>query len=206
MGYTVALTGGIGSGKSTVADAFAALGVNIVDADIIARQVVEPGTDALRAIADRFGADILLADGSLNRRRLREHIFASPADKTWLNGLLHPLIHQLTQRQIAQATSPYVMWVVPLLVENQLYNKADRVLVIDVSVETQISRTMQRDGVSREHAEKILAAQATRAARLAIADDVIDNNGAPDAIASDVARLHAAYLDYASQAVSQEKP
>lgn len=206
MGYTVALTGGIGSGKSTVADAFAALGVNIVDADILARQVVEPGSEALHAIAGHFGAEILLADGSLNRRLLREHIFASPAEKAWLNGLLHPLIHKMTQRHIAQATSPYVLWVVPLLVENQLYDRADRVLVVDVPVETQISRTMQRDGVSREHAEKILAAQATREARLAIADDVIDNNGAPDAIASDVARLHAAYLNYALQAVSQEKP
>ncbi|QHM96353.1 dephospho-CoA kinase [Kosakonia sacchari] len=206
MGYTVALTGGIGSGKSTVANAFAELGVNVIDADIIARQVVEPGTEALRAIVGHFGAEMLLKDGSLNRRLLREHIFASPADKAWLNGLLHPLIQKLTQHQIAQATSPYVLWVVPLLVENQLYDKADRVLVVDVPVETQILRTMQRDGVSREHAEKILTAQATREARLAIADDVIDNNGAPDAIASDVARLHAAYLRYASQAVSQEKP
>lgn len=204
MGYTVALTGGIGSGKSTVANAFAALGVNVIDADIIARQVVEPGSDALRAIADHFGTDMILTDGSLNRRLLRERIFASAAEKSWLNGLLHPLIHQQTQRQIAQATSPYVLWVVPLLVENQLADKADRVLVVDVSVETQISRTMQRDGVSREHAEKILAAQATREARLAVADDVIDNNGAPDAIASDVARLHAAYLHFASQAVSKE--
>ncbi len=206
MGYTVALTGGIGSGKSTVTDAFAQLGVNVVDADIIARQVVEPGSQALSTIAARFGAEMLLADGSLNRRALRERIFASPADKAWLNGLLHPLIHQQTQRQIAQAASPYVLWVVPLLVENQLHRKADRVLVVDVPVETQIARTMQRDGVTREHAEHILAAQATREARLAIADDVIDNNGAPGAIASDVARLHAAYLKYASQAVSQEKP
>lgn len=204
MGYTVALTGGIGSGKSTVANAFAALGVNVIDADIIARQVVEPGSYALSAIAEHFGTEMILTDGSLNRRLLRERIFASPADKSWLNGLLHPLIHQQTQRQIAQATSPYVVWVVPLLVENQLADKADRVLVVDVSVETQILRTMQRDGVSREHAENILAAQATREARLAIADDVIDNNGAPDAIASDVARLHKAYLLYASQAVSKE--
>ena len=206
MGYTVALTGGIGSGKSTVADAFAQLGVNVVDADIIARQVVEPGSQALSAITARFGAEMLLADGSLNRRALRERIFASPADKEWLNGLLHPLIHQQTQREIAQATSRYVLWVVPLLVENQLYRKANRVLVVDVPVETQIARTTQRDGVSREHAEHILAAQATREARLAVADDVIDNNGAPGAIASDVARLHSAYLKYASQAVSQEKP
>lgn len=204
MGYTVALTGGIGSGKSTVSDAFARFGIDVVDADVIARQVVAPGTQALAAIEQHFGADILNQDGSLNRRVLRDRVFASTPEKSWLNGLLHPLIHQQTQRQIAEATSPYVLWVVPLLVENQLQNKADRVLVIDVSPETQILRTMQRDGVSRQHAEQILAAQATREARLAVANDVIDNNGAPDAIASDVARLHAAYLEYASQAVSQE--
>lgn len=206
MKYKVALTGGIGSGKSTVADAFAKQGVNVIDADVIARQVVEPGTPALRAIAGKFGDEMILADGSLNRRLLREHIFASDVDKRWLNGLLHPLIQQETERQMARATSPYVLWVVPLLVENQLYHKADRVLVIDVPVETQILRTMRRDGVTREHAEQILAAQATRDARLAVADDVIDNNGAPDAIASDVARLHAHYLALGAQAVSQEKP
>lgn len=206
MKYKVALTGGIGSGKSTVADAFAEQGVNVIDADVIARQVVEPGTPALRAIAEKFGDEMILADGSLNRRLLREHIFASDVDKRWLNGLLHPLIQQETERQMARATSPYVLWVVPLLVENQLYHKADRVLVIDVPVETQILRTMRRDGVTREHAEQILAAQATRDARLAVADDVIDNNGAPDAIASDVARLHVRYLALAAQAVSQEKP
>jgi dephospho-CoA kinase len=206
MGYTVALTGGIGSGKSTVANAFAVHGIEVVDADLIARQVVEPGMPALAAIETHFGADILNQDGSLNRRALRERVFASPDEKIWLNGLLHPLIHQQTQLHLAEATSPYVLWVVPLLVENQLQSKADRVLVIDVSPETQILRTMQRDGVSREHAEQILAAQASREARLAVADDVIDNNGAPDAIASDVARLHAAYLGYASQAVSQETP
>ena len=115
-----------------------------------------------------------------------------------------PLSIQETQRQIAAARSPYVLWVVPLLVENQLHNKADRVLVIDVSPETQIQRTVTRDRVSREQAEQILAAQATRAQRLAVADDVIDNNGAPDAIASDVARLHEKYLTLASQAASQE--
>lgn len=206
MGYTVALTGGIGSGKSTVANAFAAQGIDVVDADVIAREVVQPGTPALTAIEKHFGSEILNQDGSLNRRALRDRVFASPAEKIWLNGLLHPLIHQHTQRQLAEAASPYVLWVVPLLVENQLQAKADRVLVIDVSPETQILRTMQRDGVSREHAEQILAAQATREARLAVADDVIDNNGAPDAIVSDVARLHAAYLGYALQAVSQETP
>lgn len=206
MGYVVALTGGIGSGKSTVADAFSRLGIAIIDADIIARQVVEPHTPGLNAIAAHFGSGIINADGTLNRRLLRESIFSQPAEKTWLNALLHPMIHQETQRQIAEATSPYVLWVVPLLVENQLQHKADRILVIDVSPETQLQRTMLRDNVSRQHAEQILAAQATREERLAVADDVIDNDGAPETIASDVARLHAQYLTYAAQAVAQEKP
>ncbi|WFW12454.1 dephospho-CoA kinase [Citrobacter freundii] len=206
MRYTVALTGGIGSGKSTVANAFADLGINVIDADIIARQVVEPGTPALNAIAEHFGSELIAADGTLQRRILRERIFSHPDEKSWLNALLHPLIQQETQRQFQQATSPYVLWVVPLLVENALYKKANRVLVVDVTPETQLRRTMQRDDVTREHVEQILAAQATREARLAVADDVIDNNGAPDAITSDVARLHARYLHCASQFVSQEKP
>ncbi|ENO2774425.1 dephospho-CoA kinase [Salmonella enterica] len=206
MRYTVALTGGIGSGKSTVADAFADLGITVIDADIIARQMVEPGQPALNAIAKHFGSELIAADGTLRRRALREHIFSHPEEKAWLNALLHPLIQQETQRQFQQATSPYVLWVVPLLVENRLSQKANRVLVVDVTPETQLMRTMQRDDVTSEHVEHILAAQATREARLAVADDVIDNNGAPDAIASDVARLHASYLKLASQFVSQEKP
>lgn len=205
MGYIVALTGGIGSGKSTVADAFSRLGIVIVDADIIARQVVEPQTPGLRAIEAHFGKDIINSDGTLNRRLLRERIFSRPEEKTWLNALLHPMVHQETQRQISAATSPYVLWVIPLLVENQLQHKANRILVIDVLPETQLQRTMLRDNVTRQHAEQILAAQATREARLAVADDVIDNNGAPETIASDVARLHAHYLAYAAQAAAQDK-
>ncbi|EPB7499297.1 dephospho-CoA kinase [Klebsiella aerogenes] len=206
MGYTVALTGGIGSGKSTVADEFAHLGVTVIDADIIARQVVEPGTPALLAIAERFGPQMINDDGSLNRRRLRERIFAHSEDKAWLNALLHPLIQQETRRQMQSSTSPYLLWVVPLLVENRLTDKADRILVVDVPKETQIERTIRRDGVSREHAEHILAAQATREQRLATADDVIENMGSADAVASHVARLHDKYLMLASQAASQEKP
>ena len=206
MRYTVALTGGIGSGKSTVANAFADLGIQIIDADIIARQVVEPGKPALDAIAAHFGPELIAADGTLHRRLLRERIFADPQEKSWLSALLHPLIQQETRRQLQQATSAYVLWVVPLLVENGLYHQANRVLVVDVTPETQLSRTMQRDDVTRAHVEQILAAQATREARLAVADDVIDNNGAPDSIMSDVARLHARYLQLASQFVSQEKP
>lgn len=206
MGYTVALTGGIGSGKSTVADEFAHLGVTVIDADIIARQVVEPGTPALLAIAERFGPQMINDDGSLNRRRLRERIFAHSEDKAWLNALLHPLIQQETRRQMQASTSPYLLWVVPLLVENRLTDKADRILVVDVPKETQIERTIRRDGVSREHAEHILAAQATREQRLAAADDIIENMGSADAVASHVARLHDKYLMLASQAASQEKP
>ncbi|ELY5849459.1 dephospho-CoA kinase [Cronobacter turicensis] len=204
MVYTVALTGGIGSGKSTVADAFAHLGVTVVDADIIARQVVEPGTPGLNAIIGHFGPTICLPDGTLNRRALREIIFSSPQEKAWLNGLLHPLIHQQTQAEMTRAASAYVLWVVPLLLENQLHSKANRVLVVDVTPETQIQRTMQRDGVSREHAELILNAQVSREARLAVADDVIDNNGSPDTIALDVSHLHKRYLQLAAQAVPQE--
>ncbi len=118
---------------------------------------LEPGAPALHAIADHFGANVLIAaDGTLQRRALRERIFANPEEKNWLNALLHPLDWQETQHQIQQATSPYVLWVVPLLVENSLYKKANRVLVVDVSPETQLKRTMQRDDVTREHVDKIL--------------------------------------------------
>ncbi len=126
---------------------------------MIARQVVEPGTPALAAIAERFGNEMLLPDGALNRAALRQRIFSHPDDKTWLNQLLHPLIHRETQRQLAQAASPYALWVVPLLVENGLQDRADRVLVIDVDAETQLARTIARDGVSREQAQSILAAR-----------------------------------------------
>ncbi|SUW65310.1 Dephospho-CoA kinase [Buttiauxella agrestis] len=204
MVYTVALTGGIGSGKSTVADNFSRLGITVVDADIIARQVVEPGQPALNIIYEHFGPEILLPDGTLNRRVLRERIFSSPAEKQWLNALLHPLIHQRTQTEISQALSPYVLWVVPLLVENNLQQKADRVLVVDVSPEVQIARTIARDKVSREHAQQIIAAQATREARLNAADDVINNDGAPEKVAAHVDRLHRQYLELASQAAQQE--
>lgn len=204
MVYTVAITGGIGSGKTTVANRFAQLGIAIVDADIIARNVVEPEKPALKSIVQRFGPTMLLPDGTLNRRELRERIFADPQEKAWLNALLHPLIHQETQDEMARATSDYVLWVVPLLVENHLHLKADRVLVVDVPLETQIMRTMQRDNVSRIHAEQIIAAQASRESRLAVADDVIDNSGRSEAVNAEVKRLHQRYLQLAAQAVQQE--
>ncbi|WP_413527836.1 dephospho-CoA kinase [Rahnella inusitata] len=198
MTYIVALTGGIGSGKSTVAESFARHGVSIVDADIIARQVVAPGEPALDALSSHFGHNILLADGSLNRAVLRECIFSNPVEKEWVNKLLHPLIHAQMQRLIAQAQTPYALWVVPLLIENGLQAQANRILVVDVDPLTQLSRTIQRDGVSREQAENIIASQVGRKKRLACADDIIDNSGGPETIEPRVAQLHSRYLKLAA--------
>ena len=145
MPYIVALTGGIGSGKTTVANEFAKLGVPLVDADVIARQVVEPNSPALESITRHFGKDVILPNGALNRQRLREIVFSKPDEKKWLNSLLHPLIQQETQKQFQQINYPYVLWVVPLLIENNIHHLADRVLVVDVTVEEQIQRTLKRD-------------------------------------------------------------
>ncbi|MGL4468748.1 MAG: dephospho-CoA kinase [Aeromonas hydrophila] len=202
--YVVAITGGIGSGKTTVANQFAELGIEVVDADVIAREVVEPGTPALATIAAHFGSEVITPDGQLDRRRLRERVFTDPQAKGWLNALLHPLIRTEMQRQCAAARSPYCLLVVPLLVENRLTALANRVLVIDVDEATQIERTCRRDGVSREQAQAILAAQASRAERLAAADDVLDNqNGTPEAIKSRILALHETYLAFASQQARQ---
>ncbi|HEH9405594.1 dephospho-CoA kinase [Aeromonas bestiarum] len=202
--YVVAITGGIGSGKTTIANQFAELGIDVVDADVIAREVVEPGAPALAAIAAHFGPDVIAADGQLDRRSLRERVFSDPDAKAWLNALLHPLIRQEMLRQCAAAHSPYCLLVVPLLVENKLTDLANRVLVIDVDEATQIERTCRRDGVSREQAQAILAAQASRAERLAAADDVLDNkNGAPETIKPRILALHETYMAFASQQASQ---
>ncbi|MFQ2439033.1 dephospho-CoA kinase [Aeromonas caviae] len=203
--YVVAITGGIGSGKTTVANRFAELGIEVVDADIIAREVVEPATPALAAIAAHFGPDVVAPDGQLDRRRLRERIFTDSQAKEWLNALLHPLIRTEMLRQCAATRSPYCLMVVPLLVENRLTSLADRVLVIDVDEATQIERTCRRDGVSREQAQAILASQASRAERLAMADDVLDNqSGTSETITARILALHQTYLAFASQQASQQ--
>ena len=202
--YVVAITGGIGSGKTTVANQFAALGIEVVDADLIAREVVEPGTPALAAIASHFGPGILDEQGRLDRRALRERIFSNPAAKSWLNALLHPIIRSEMLRQCAAANSPYCLLVVPLLVENRLTELADRVLVIDVDEATQIERTCRRDGVNREQAQAILASQASRSERLAMADDVLDNqSGTTETIRERILALHETYLAFASQQAPQ---
>lgn len=198
MSYVVAITGGIGSGKSTVANLFTPYGIEQVDADVIARHVVEPGTPALAAIRAHFGTEVLQSDGALDRAALRARIFAEPEEKQWLNALLHPLIGQTMRQALAAARSEYVLWVVPLLVENQLYAEADRVLVVDVSPQTQIQRTYHRDQVPIAQVEQILRAQATREQRLAVADDVINNDGDPSQLSAQVARLHQHYLQLAA--------
>ena len=202
--YVVAITGGIGSGKTTIANQFAALGIEVVDADLIAREVVAPGTPALAAITSHFGPEILTEQGLLDRRVLRERIFSDQAAKSWLNALLHPIIRSEMLRQCAAVSSPYCLLVVPLLVENRLTELADRVLVIDVDEATQIERTCRRDGVSREQAQAILASQASRSERLAMADDVLDNqSGTTETIRARILALHETYLAFASQQAPQ---
>lgn len=202
--YVVAITGGIGSGKTTIANQFAALGIEVVDADLIAREVVAPGTPALAAIVNHFGTEMLTEQGLLDRRALRERIFSDPAAKSWLNALLHPIIRSEMLRQCAAVSSPYCLLVVPLLVENRLTELADRVLVIDVDEATQIERTCRRDGVSREQAQAILASQANRSERLAMADDVLDNqSGTTETIRERILALHETYLAFASQQAPQ---
>ncbi|MGN5149478.1 dephospho-CoA kinase [Aeromonas enteropelogenes] len=203
--YVVAITGGIGSGKTTVANQFSELGIDVIDADVIAREVVEPGTPTLAAIAAHFGPDVIASDGRLDRRQLRERVFSEPDAKAWLNALLHPLIRSEMQRQCAAARSPYCLLVVPLLVENRLAGLADRVLVIDVDEVTQIARTCRRDGVNPEQAKAILAAQASRDERLAVADDILDNRAEDKmAIRTQILALHQTYLAFASQQAQQQ--
>jgi dephospho-CoA kinase len=195
MALVIGVTGGIASGKTTVANLFQQhFGVDIVDADLVAREVVTPNSAGLNAIVAHFGPDILLADGSLDRAKLRGIIFNQPDEKAWLDGVLHPMIRQEMQRALTKVSSPYALLVVPLLIENQLQSMVDRVLVIDVDPQIQIARTMQRDNVSREQAEQILAAQASRQQRLAMADDIINNQVSNDELLHMISNLNDKYL------------
>lgn len=195
MPLVIGLTGGIASGKSTVANLFAEqFGIDIVDADIVARQVVEKGTPGLAAIHDHFGAAVLNPDATLNRAALRERIFSNENEKMWLNNLLHPLIREKMTQDLRQVHSPYALLVVPLLVENQLQSMADRILVVDVDQATQIQRTMARDEVSEQQVRAILASQASREQRLACADDVIKNDAKNQKLLPQITELHQKYL------------
>ncbi len=193
----IGLTGGIASGKTTVANLFAELGAAIIDTDVIAREVVAPGQPALEEIATAFGDEVLQADGSLDRGALRARIFASVEDRRRLEAITHPRIRAETLRQASEAGGPYQLIVVPLLVESPLRDSVDRILVVDCPEETQIERLMARDADSEAQARRILAAQASRSERLAIADDVVRNDGSLEDTRRQVAALHEIYRSLA---------
>jgi dephospho-CoA kinase len=193
MGLRVGLTGGIASGKTTVSRLFARLGVAIIDTDVIARDVVAPGTPLLQRVDQELGPGLIGADGALQRRQLRERVFSDPDARRRLEALLHPAIRAEVARQSAAATGPYHILVIPLLVEGQGRIPVDRVLVVDCPEDLQIQRLQARDGSSAGQARAMLAAQASRAARLAAADDVIMNDGDPDRLEAAVAALHQKY-------------
>jgi dephospho-CoA kinase len=198
--WRLGLTGGIGCGKSTVAALFAEQGVVIIDADQIARQVVEPETPALAQICQHFGPEMLTPDGSLNRQVLRQHIFAHPTDRAWLNQLLHPLIREEMAKEADSALSPYAILMIPLLFENGLQALVQRTLVIDVQEETQIARVCSRDGNSPELVRQIMQAQMSRAERLALADDILENDTTTLTLLREkVIHLHHNYLELAAK-------
>ncbi|EMK3304399.1 dephospho-CoA kinase [Vibrio vulnificus] len=200
MALVIGLTGGIASGKTTVANLFQQhFAIDIVDADIVARQVVARGSAGLTAIVDHFGVDILTHEGKLDRGQLRQRIFAHSEEKQWLNALLHPMIRRKMIEDLAQVSSPYALLVVPLLVENQLQTLCDRVLVVDVEEKTQLQRTMDRDGVDEQQVRAILKAQASRHERLALADDVIKNESKDQDLLQQITDLHQKYLAISKQ-------
>lgn len=195
--FVVGVTGGVGSGKTAVSDRFAELGIDIVDADVVSRQVVLPGTRALDEIVSHVGAGILLPNGALNRAELRARIFAEPAEKRWLEQLLHPLIGIEISAQLAAAASPYVLFVSPLLVETGQITVCNRVVVVDVAESTQIKRTCQRDGNTEEQVRNILTAQTSREKRLQAATDILDNAGSLEQLQEKVDHLHRQFLQMA---------
>lgn len=199
----VGLTGGIGSGKTTVANLFANYGVTLVDADIVAREVVAPGQPALAAIVQHFGVEICQADGQLDRPLLRRKIFSDPSAKSWLEQLLHPLIRSTICLQLQQARSPYVLLVAPLLIENGLTALIDQLLVVDVSEQQQIQRTVCRDQTDAAQVQAIIASQCDRQTRLAQADQIIRNETDLAALASQVAALHQVYLTISAEKLAK---
>ena len=199
MKFVVGLTGGIGSGKSAAADDFAALGATVVDTDVISRELTDKGGAAVAEVERLFGKDFVAA-GAMDRRRMRDHVFADPAAKRALQALLHPMIREESARRIAAASGPYVVHVVPLLIESPDYRKrVDRVLVVDAPEETQIERVRARSRLSADEVRAIMRGQISRAERLAAADDVIDNRGSRDALRKQVGALHRKYLQFAGK-------
>lgn len=197
--YVVGLTGGIASGKTQVSNCLAELGATIVDTDTIARDVVAPGMPALTEIREHFGADVLLPGGELNRAWLRERVFADAGQRKALEAITHPRIRDEALSQAVRATGPYVVLVVPLLIESTLRSAVDRILVVDTTPENQLSRLLDRDGSSEATAKAIIAAQTDRSTRLEAADDVISNNASLAELRNAAIKLHEQYLEFAQR-------
>ncbi len=195
--FVVALTGGVAAGKSTVAEHFAKLGIVIIDTDELAKALVQPGTAMMDDVAEHFGDEFKKPDGSLNRPKVREHIFSHPEERTWLENLMHPYIRRNMKKEAEQAGSPYVIAQIPLLLETQPNDILDHVLVVDVPEKEQIRRVQKRDDISAKLAKQMLEAQASREDRLAIANDVIVNDGRPEDLSIRVLELHKKYLKMA---------
>lgn len=198
--FSVGLTGGIGSGKTTVANLFADRGASVVDTDAIAHQLTVPGGIAIPAIRAEFGDSFIEPSGTMDRAKMRAQVFADPTAKKRLEAILHPLIRQESERAAAASQGAYVIFVVPLLVESDRWRqRVTRVLVVDCPEEQQIARVMARNGMSREQVLAIMATQATRADRLAAADDIILNNSSAESLAPAIDRLHALYVGLANE-------
>ncbi|HUR47134.1 MAG TPA: dephospho-CoA kinase [Candidatus Saccharimonadales bacterium] len=195
MPFTVGLTGGIGSGKTTVAELFASNGAGIVDTDEISHQLTAPNQPAVDEIARKFGPQFVADDGSLDRMRMRNFVFTDPGARKNLEALLHPMILQESMRQIQNSTAPYVILVVPLLIESGAYRETiGRILVVDCNPETQVSRVMKRGGLNRDEVLAIIATQVSRAQRLSAADDIIYNDANLEALEKQVKALHLRYF------------
>jgi dephospho-CoA kinase len=204
-GWRVALTGGIASGKSTVARLFEALGVPIIDADAISREVMAPGTALVRNIFERFGAQLRLPDGSLDRGALRQLVFADADRRRQLEAMVQPAIRDRGEELALLAQGPYLIYVIPLLVETRGHSRFERVLVVDCPESVQLQRLLLRDGCDLTQAQAMLAAQASRQQRLAVADDVIVNDASPQALESSVASLHDKYQGLAAEAARPQR-
>lgn len=200
----IGVTGGIGSGKTTVANLFSSLGVPVIDADELARQVVAPGQPAYEEILQHFGTTILSKSGELDRRRLRERIFSDSAKRDRLEAIVHPRVYAQMKHLLDCLETPYAIVVVPLLIESGARELVDRVLVVDSPEELQIERTHRRDGTTRAAVKKILAAQLDRSARLSAADDIIENDASLEALAKVVSRLHRQFLSEAEHIASEQ--
>ncbi|MFT4817474.1 MAG: dephospho-CoA kinase [Pseudohongiellaceae bacterium] len=192
--YVVGLTGGIGSGKSAAAEIFRTCGIEVIDADSLAREVVELGQPALGDIAAHFGSDILTAQGHLDRAALRKIVFSNPEHKSWLENLLHPLIAELLQRRLKATKSPYAILESPLLLETEQYKLVDSVIVIDVNEEIQIDRSVRRDGSDEAVIRSIIASQIDRAGRIQRADDLVSNEAGLEQLREKIETLHSKYL------------